>query len=132
MPGPRLRESCLRREGGGSSPDHPRVGSASDAAPRALAWSPSREGPQWCTPAGRGTATLDLSRTGHQTAAAHRAEERPGTTEQGWWVTPTRGDPRASATESRPPDDAVPAAHRVRVKRWCKRPPGHRVTGAAG
>src|SRR5659263_580385 len=45
-----------------------------------------------------------------------------------WWVTPTRGDPRDSATENRPPR---PFGDVVRVKRWCKRPPAHRVTGAA-
>ena len=43
-----------------------------------------------------------------------------------WSVTPTRGDPRESATESKPP-----RASMVRVKRWCKRPPAPRVTGAA-
>ncbi len=45
-----------------------------------------------------------------------------------WWVTPTRGDPRDSATENKPP---VLACASVRVKRRCKRPPAHRVTGAA-
>ena len=58
--------------------------------------------------------------------AAHSAEESPGSTGQGWSVTPTRGDPRESATESRPP-----GASRVRVKRRCKRPPAPRATGAA-
>src|SRR5262245_66442460 len=43
-----------------------------------------------------------------------------------WWVTPTRGDPRDSATENRPP---LPGE--VRVKRWCKRPPATRATGSA-
>src|SRR5690606_27448943 len=45
----------------------------------------------------------------------------------GWLLTATRGDPRESATESRPPGHLG----RVRVKGWCKRPPAPRVTGAA-
>src|SRR5450830_843513 len=53
------------------------------------------------------------------TSGLHRA---------GRWVTPTRGDPRDSATENRPPSDSGPAA---RVKRWGKSPPAHRVTGTA-
>ena len=42
-----------------------------------------------------------------------------------WWLTATRGDPRDSATENKPP------ALRVRVKRRCKRPPAPGVTQAA-
>ena len=55
------------------------------------------------------------------TSGLHRAR---------WWVTPTRGDPRESATENRPPVvgfGPVP----VRVKRWCKRPPAPGVTQVA-
>jgi F-type H+-transporting ATPase subunit beta len=59
-------------------------------------------------------AHLDARRSRHcrGTSGLHRAR---------WWVTPTRGNPRDSATESKPPA-------RVRVKRWCKRPPADRVT----
>ncbi len=52
------------------------------------------------------------------TSGLHRA---------GWLATPTRGDPRDSATENRPPRRSRP----VRVKRWCKRPPAPGVTRAA-
>jgi len=51
-----------------------------------------------------------------------------------WWVTPTRGNPRDSATESRPPAASVNPRFtevRVRVKRWCKRPPALQVTAEA-
>ncbi len=44
----------------------------------------------------------------------------------GWSVTPTRGDPRESATEKRPPVLAL-----ARVKRWGKSPPAPGVTRAA-
>src|SRR5699024_9660665 len=44
----------------------------------------------------------------------------------GWLLTATRGDPRESATENRPPHECE-----VRVKRWCKRPPAPRATGVA-
>ena len=70
-------------------------------------------GPRMSRPGGRGEAT----RRGR--SGLHRAR---------WWVTPTRGDPRDSATENRPPPRLGGA---VRVKRWCKRPPALRVTGAA-
>jgi hypothetical protein len=51
----------------------------------------------------------------------------------GWWVTPTRGNPQASATENRPPASRrfESGTMQVRVKRWCKRPPASRVTGKA-
>ncbi len=55
------------------------------------------------------------------TSGLHRA---------GWWLTATRGDPRDSATESRPPGTVL-VRPPVRVKRWCKRPPVPRVTWAA-
>lgn len=42
----------------------------------------------------------------------------------GWWITSTRGNPQASATENRPPSQLGA----VRVKRWCKRPPVGAVT----
>ncbi len=52
---------------------------------------------------GRWPATL-LLRTGRP---GDRVEETPrgrsGLRRAGWWVTPTRGDPRDSATENRPP-----------------------------
>ena len=70
-------------------------------------------GPRMSRPGGRGEET----RRGR--SGLHRAR---------WWVTPTRGDPRDSATENRPPPRLGGA---VRVKRWCKRPPALRVTGAA-
>ncbi len=47
----------------------------------------------WCGRAGRATAW-----TG---ATASRG--RSGLRRAGWWVTPTRGNPRDSATENRPP-----------------------------
>jgi hypothetical protein len=58
------------------------------------------------------------------TSGLHRA---------GWWVTPTRGNPQASATENRPPASRrfESGTKQVRVKRWCKRPPASRVTGKA-
>ena len=37
-----------------------------------------------------------------------RREESPGSTKQGWRVTPAGGDPRESATESIPPMEAKP------------------------
>jgi hypothetical protein len=51
---------------------------------------------------------------------------RSGLLRAGRWATPTRSDPRESATENRPP-----APEPVRVKRWCKRPPAARATGPA-
>ena len=67
------------------------------------------------------------SRPGGRVGPGNRcAEESPGSTGLGWLLTATRGDPRESATESRPP-----ATWPVRVKRRCKRPPAFRVTGTA-
>ena len=67
------------------------------------------------------------SRPGGRVGPGNRfAEESPGSTGQGRLLTATRGDPRESATESRPP-----AGWPVRVKRRCKRPPAFRVTGTA-
>jgi len=43
-----------------------------------------------------------------------------------WWITSTRGDPRESATESKPPKEIL-----VRMKRWCKRPPALQVIAMA-
>ena len=51
---------------------------------------------------------------------------KSGLLRAGWLLTATRGDPRDSATENRPP-----RVSGVRVKRWCKRPPASRVTGTA-
>jgi hypothetical protein len=64
-------------------------------------------------------------RVGRVTAACKR-RGKSGLHRAGWWVTPTRGNPRESATESRPP-----RAIEVRVKRWCKRPPAPQVTAVA-
>ena len=64
-----------------------------------------------------GETVASLPRECRGTSGLHRA---------GRWATPTRSNPRDSATENRPP-----VATPVRVKRWCKRPPGVRVTGSA-
>ena len=60
--------------------------------------------------------------------ASTRRRGRSGLHRARWWVTPTRGDPRDSATENRPP---ALYGGQVRVKRWCKRPPAARATGSA-
>src|SRR5690606_28188474 len=65
--------------------------------------------------AGRPRRRGDPRRRG--TSGLHRA---------GWLLTATRGDPRESATENRPP-----VVRPVRVKRWGKSPPAPRVTGVA-
>jgi len=44
-------------------------------------------------------------------------EESPGCSKAGFHLTDGWGNPRASATESKPP------FYMVRVKGWCKRPP---------
>ena len=54
---------------------------------------------------------------------------RSGLRRAGWWPTATRGDPRDSATENRPPPTTQVAG--ARVKRWCKRPPATWVTRSA-
>ena len=50
--------------------------------------------------------TMDARRTsrpgGRVGAFGHR-RGKSGLHRAGWWVTPTRGDPRDSATENRPP-----------------------------
>jgi len=61
-----------------------------------------------------------------EVVAARKRRGKSGLHRARWWVTPTRGDPRESATESRPP-----RAVGVRVKRRCKRPPARQVTAAA-
>src|SRR4051794_6332280 len=65
-----------------------------------------------------------MSRPGGRGGETRRG--RSGLHRARWWATPTRGDPRDSATENRPP-----SVRAVRVKRWCKRPPAFRVTGTA-
>src|SRR5690625_3059482 len=64
-----------------------------------------------------------VSRPGGRVAGMHRGTS--GLRRAQWWVTPTRGDPRESATENKPPHCVV------RVKRWCKRPPAFQATEAA-
>ena len=54
---------------------------------------------------------------------------RSGLRRAGWWPTATRGDPRDSATENRPPLHRVTGGG-ARVKR-CKRPPAAWVTRSA-
>ena len=61
---------------------------------------------------------------------------RSGLHRAGRWATPTRGNPRESATENRPPEPQWSSVEtggvvQVRVKRWCKRPPATRATGSA-
>ena len=56
---------------------------------------------------------------------------RSGLRRAGWWVTPTRGNPRESATERKPPHRPSPEERKVRVKRWGKSPPVRRETGVA-
>ena len=58
------------------------------------------------------------SRSGDRCASRGKS----GLHRAGWWVTPTRGDPRESATENRPPR----RSGGVRVKRRGKRPPHSR------
>src|SRR4051794_17938278 len=67
--------------------------------------------------AGRATAVLVPRGGSRGRSGLHRAR---------WWATPTRGNPRDSATEKRPPLSGA-----VRVKRWCKRPPARRATVGA-
>src|ERR671916_3277463 len=65
-----------------------------------------------------------LPRTTDESAGRSRRRGRPrrrgtsGLHRAGWSSTATRGDPRDSATENKPPALAL-----VRVKRRCKRPP---------
>ena len=59
---------------------------------------------------------------GRGSTCGWRSRGRSGLHRAGRWATPTRGDPRDSATENRPPPRA-PRSAAVRVKRWCKRPP---------
>src|SRR6476659_4070910 len=80
---------------------------------------------------------LKDGRVGQAIAAMHlHRRGKSGLHRAWWWVTPTRGDPRDSATENRPPPTqsvrCLPS-HRteVRVKRRCKRPPASQVTGMA-
>ena len=80
---------------------------------------------------GRDTATM-VERTGRQDGRVGRglAPGRRGTSglhRAGRWATPTRGDPRDSATESRPPRSSPRGAAGVRVKRRCKPGPVQRL-----
>ena len=54
-------------------------------------------------------------------AAAVSCRGKSGLHRAGWWVTPTRGDPRESATENK-----LPVFGSVRVKRRGKSPPRRR------
>jgi hypothetical protein len=66
-------------------------------------------------------------RVGRAVASGTSARRgKSGLLRAGWLLTATRGDPRDSATENKPPRTSG-----VRVKRRCKRPPASRVTGAA-
>jgi hypothetical protein len=58
-----------------------------------------------------GAATLDRERAGWATASYTSCVRRgkSGLHRAAWWVTPTRGNPRDSATENRPP--AAPAGN---------------------
>ena len=67
------------------------------------------------------------SRPGGRVGALGRRRGTSGLHRAGWLLTATRGDPRDSATENRPPAPTAP----VRVKRWGKSPPAPRVTGVA-
>ena len=96
----------------------------------------------WCAPTSRGSdhrrpgggrpsAGCSLrGRAGRQDGRVIRVIGCRGTSglrRAGRWVTPTRGNPRDSATESRPPR----ARAGVRVKRWGKSPPAAAVTRSA-
>ncbi len=59
-------------------------------------------------------------------------EESPGSTGTRCRVTPGRGDPRESATESKPPAEAPPGRWRVRVKGCGKSAPRPRRRGRQG
>jgi hypothetical protein len=63
-----------------------------------------------------------------ESPASSDAGGKSGLHRAGCWITSRRGDPTASATESRPPRFERGG---VRVKRWCKRPPAPLATGAA-
>ena len=97
-------------------------------------------GSSWClsNPTRRAGSSVSrslrrrLARTADEPAGRPRAGKpvrgKSGLHRARWWATPTRGDPRDSATENRPP---ARFAAPVRVKRWCKRPPALEVTRAA-
>ena len=71
---------------------------------------------------GRVTASSAFRRWCRGTSGLHRA----------WcWVTPSRGDPQDSATESRPPMARPPGRAQVRVKRCGKSAPAPGVTRVA-
>ncbi len=95
------------------------------------AQQPHRRGHSWRRDAHGPVALQCEVRTGWP---GDRVEETPrgrsGLRRARWWVTPTRGNPRESATENRPP--ALSSGREsVRVKRWSKRPPAARATGLA-
>ena len=72
----------------------------------------------------QGCAYNGLGETGRLgNREAHVLRGKSGLHSTGWWITSTRGNPQASATESKPPRFAA-----VRVKGWCKRPPAGAVT----
>ena len=80
--------------------------------------TPTRDALHWRGRVGRTVASVGNHRRG-----------RSGLRRAGWWPTATRGDPRDSATENRPPRSRKRAG--ARVKRWCKRPPAAWVTRSA-
>lgn len=95
---------------------------ADRAPPPCFAWSPSpcrgEQGPLAGTPPlSLGNSSCPAYRAPRQGAGQPRCfgiEESPGSTKQGWRVTPAGGDPRDSATESRRPGFAPGHGERVR------------------
>jgi len=117
--------SCPRRAGGAASPAQPKLrreppgeGGRHDALIAAL-YDDLAAGTLLPADESVGRSRRAPSGARRGTSGLHRAR---------WWLTATRGDPRDSATENRPPSVLGP---RVRVKRWCKRPPALPVTAAA-
>src|SRR5689334_9250283 len=106
------------------------------AAPLAAPRSPDEFGSETGrrTSARRGSrATLGCANQAVAKATKGVFEESPDTKGRGRWVTPTRGNPRESATESKPPM-ARPHVSRAqaRVKGCGKSAPASRRRGAHG
>ena len=127
----RAARRAARALAGHRGPGAPRL-------PSRCAWRPSTSEPVRCPSSiaeRRGHALPGLytgsGRVGRTVASVgnHR-RGRSGLRRAGWWPTATRGDPRDSATENRPPLHRS-AGGGARVKRWCKRPPAAWVTRSA-
>lgn len=80
------------------------------AGTRAAAGAGGGEGSRTVKPAGTcllsvrpASGMIGANEPAGRPRGRHGHEERPGSIGKRWWVTPTRGDPRESATESRPP-----------------------------